>query len=86
MFRRTGPGATAYATSPRIATRTSPRAAATHRLRVMTRTLAPSGPARLSPYLPRNPNGYCPVHSTGVTLPVGLGDAAPAAAEPINQV
>ena len=35
-------------------------------------------------YLAKNPGGYCPVHSTGVTLPVGLG--APAAAEPIQQV
>lgn len=24
-------------------------------------------------YLAKNPNGYCPVHSTGVSCPVGLG-------------
>jgi len=24
-------------------------------------------------YLAKNPNGYCPVHATGVSCPVGLG-------------
>jgi peptide-methionine (S)-S-oxide reductase len=34
-------------------------------------------------YLDKNPWGYCPNHSTGVSCPVGLGAAsAPAAAEP----
>jgi len=27
-------------------------------------------------YPPKNPNGYCPDHSTGVACPVGLGVAA----------
>jgi peptide-methionine (S)-S-oxide reductase len=29
-------------------------------------------------YLAKNPNGYCPNHSTGVACPVGLGVAVPA--------
>jgi peptide-methionine (S)-S-oxide reductase len=37
-------------------------------------------------YLAKNRNGYCPDHSTGVSCPIGLGVAAPAAAEPIQQV
>ncbi len=28
-------------------------------------------------YLAKNPNGYCPVHSTGVSCPVGLGVNSP---------
>ena len=24
-------------------------------------------------YLYKNPNGYCPAHSTGVSCPIGLG-------------
>jgi peptide-methionine (S)-S-oxide reductase len=35
-------------------------------------------------YLDKNPNGYCPDHSTGVACPVGLGVTA--AAEPMQQV
>ena len=29
-------------------------------------------------YLSKNPNGYCPNHSTGVSCPIGLGVPAPA--------
>ncbi len=29
-------------------------------------------------YLAKNPNGYCPDHSTGVSCPVGLGVSSPA--------
>ncbi len=35
-------------------------------------------------YLAKNPNGYCPDHSTGVACPVGLGVSA--SAEPMQQV
>jgi peptide-methionine (S)-S-oxide reductase len=28
-------------------------------------------------YLAKNPNGYCPVHATGVSCPVGLAGASP---------
>jgi peptide-methionine (S)-S-oxide reductase len=28
-------------------------------------------------YLAKNPNGYCPVHATGVSCPVGLGVTSP---------
>ncbi len=35
-------------------------------------------------YLAKNPNGYCPDHSTGVACPVGLGVGA--ATEPMRQV
>jgi peptide-methionine (S)-S-oxide reductase len=28
-------------------------------------------------YLAKNPHGYCPDHSTGVSCPVGLGVEAP---------
>jgi peptide-methionine (S)-S-oxide reductase len=35
-------------------------------------------------YLAKNPNGYCPDHSTGVACPVGLGVGA--ATEPMQQV
>jgi peptide-methionine (S)-S-oxide reductase len=28
-------------------------------------------------YLAKNPSGYCPVHATGVSCPVGLGAASP---------
>jgi peptide-methionine (S)-S-oxide reductase len=35
-------------------------------------------------YLEKNPNGYCPVHATGVGCPIGLGvESAP---EPMQQV
>jgi peptide-methionine (S)-S-oxide reductase len=37
-------------------------------------------------YLAKNPNGYCPDHSTGVSCPIGLGVPAPSAAGPITQV
>jgi len=37
-------------------------------------------------YLAKNPNGYCPDHSTGVSCPIGLGVAASAAPERIKQV
>ncbi len=30
-------------------------------------------------YLAKNPNGYCPDHSTGVSCPIGLGVSAPTA-------
>jgi peptide-methionine (S)-S-oxide reductase len=36
-------------------------------------------------YLAKNPSGYCPDHSTGVSCPIGLGVAMPAA-EPMQQV
>jgi peptide-methionine (S)-S-oxide reductase len=35
-------------------------------------------------YLAKNPNGYCPDHSTGVACPIGLGVTA--AATPMQQV
>jgi peptide-methionine (S)-S-oxide reductase len=35
-------------------------------------------------YLDKNPNGYCPDHSTGVACPIGLGVSA--AASPMEQV
>ena len=35
-------------------------------------------------YLAKNPNGYCPDHSTGIACPVGLGVGA--ATEPMQQV
>ncbi|MEO8245587.1 MAG: peptide-methionine (S)-S-oxide reductase MsrA [Chloroflexota bacterium] len=37
-------------------------------------------------YLAKNPNGYCPDHSTGVACPVGLGVSAGAAVEAMEQV
>ena len=37
-------------------------------------------------YLAKNPNGYCPDHSTGVACPVGLGVRSGAAVEPMQQV
>jgi peptide-methionine (S)-S-oxide reductase len=33
-------------------------------------------------YLAKNPGGYCPNHSTGVSCPIGLGVQAPAAGTP----
>jgi hypothetical protein len=30
----------------------------------------------LEKYVPRNPNGYCPDHGTGVACPIGLGVGA----------
>ena len=33
-------------------------------------------------YLAKNPNGYCPDHSTGVSCPIGLGVAASSAVSP----
>ena len=33
-------------------------------------------------YLAKNPGGYCPNHSTGVSCPIGLGVAEPAAGAP----
>jgi peptide-methionine (S)-S-oxide reductase len=35
-------------------------------------------------YLDKNPNGYCPDHSTGVACPIGLGVSA--ASSPMEQV
>jgi peptide-methionine (S)-S-oxide reductase len=37
-------------------------------------------------YLAKNPNGYCPDHSTGVACPVGLGVTAGTATEAMEQV
>ena len=37
-------------------------------------------------YLAKNPNGYCPDHSTGVACPVGLGVSAGPTIEPMQQV
>jgi peptide-methionine (S)-S-oxide reductase len=37
-------------------------------------------------YLAKNPNGYCPDHSTGVACPVGLGVTAGTAREAMEQV
>ena len=44
----------------------------------ITTTIAPAGPFFFAEdhhqqYLARNPNGYCPDHSTGVSCPIGLG-------------
>jgi peptide-methionine (S)-S-oxide reductase len=33
-------------------------------------------------YLAKNPGGYCPNHSTGVSCPVGLAVATPTAGQP----
>jgi peptide-methionine (S)-S-oxide reductase len=46
----------------------------------ITTEIAPAGEfyyaeASHQQYLAKNPNGYCPVHSTGVSCPVGLGVA-----------
>ena len=35
-------------------------------------------------YLAKNPNGYCPVHATGVAFPIGVG--VPAGVTPMEQV
>ena len=37
-------------------------------------------------YLAKNPNGYCPDHSTGVACPVGLGVTTGSATEAMEQV
>jgi peptide-methionine (S)-S-oxide reductase len=37
-------------------------------------------------YLAKNPNGYCPDHSTGVACPTGLGVRLGDTAEPMQQV
>jgi peptide-methionine (S)-S-oxide reductase len=37
-------------------------------------------------YLAKNPNGYCPDHSTGVACPTGLGVSLADAAQPMEQV
>ena len=37
-------------------------------------------------YLAKNPNGYCPDHSTGVACPTGLGVRASETAAPMQQV
>ena len=44
----------------------------------ITTEIAPAGPFYYAEpyhqqYLIKNPNGYCPDHSTGVACPVGLG-------------
>jgi peptide-methionine (S)-S-oxide reductase len=44
----------------------------------ITTEIAPAGPFYFAEdyhqqYLAKNPNGYCPDHSTGVSCPVGLG-------------
>ncbi len=44
----------------------------------ITTEIAPAGPfyyaeAYHQQYLSKNPNGYCPIHSTGVACPIGLG-------------
>jgi peptide-methionine (S)-S-oxide reductase len=54
----------------------------------ITTEIADAGPfyyaeAYHQQYLAKNPNGYCPDHSTGVSCPVGLfkGQSTPAAEE-----
>jgi peptide-methionine (S)-S-oxide reductase len=47
----------------------------------ITTEIAPAGPFYYAEpyhqqYLSKNPAGYCPDHSTGVSCPVGLGVAA----------
>ncbi len=37
-------------------------------------------------YLAKNPNGYCPDHSTGVSCPIGLGVRSGTAVESMEQV
>ena len=56
----------------------------------ITTEIAPAGPFYYAEdyhqqYLDKNPRGYCPDHSTGVSCPIGLGVAAgSASASPIE--
>ncbi len=57
----------------------------------ITTEIAPTGPFFYAEdyhqqYLDKNPRGYCPDHSTGVSCPIGLGVSLGESAERIEQV